>query len=133
MLLDQLSVQLVFFCAIERPIASGQVNFKEKSIIISAIIMTKVCMHDCCLCAQFSIFTCSITLKCHAKFCIWEKAHKLRQFRLKKCNYLATSRFFQYGVNKSPTLFRTKPAGHRLRAELRPYALCDRPKKGVSS
>ena len=60
------------------------------------------------VCAIFYIIF-SITLKWHAKFVDWEKAHKFGQFRSKKCNYLATSRFFEYGDNKSPSLFMTQP------------------------
>ena len=68
------------------------------------------------VCAIFYIIF-SITLKWHAKFVDWEKAHKSGQFRSKKCNYLATSRFFEYGDNKSPSLFMTQPGRCRLRAE----------------
>ena len=81
--------------------------------------MAKVYIHKRCLCAQFSISACSISLKWHAKLFIWEKAHKFGQFRSKKCNYLATSRFFEYGENKSPSLFMTQPDRCRLRAEYR--------------
>ena len=81
--------------------------------------MIKVCIHKCCLCAQFSILACSITLKWHTKLFVWEKAHKFGQFRLKKCNYLAISRFFEYGDNKSPSLIMTQSDRCRLRAEYR--------------
>ena len=81
--------------------------------------MAKVYIHTYCLCAQFYISAYSITLKWHAKLFVWEQAHKFGQFRLKKCNYLATSRFFEYGDNKSPSLFMTQPERCRLRAEYR--------------